>query len=276
MSKGTVPILKWAGGKRQLMPEIIKKIPENYNCYYEPFLGGAAVLLNLKPKEAIVNDLNKELINVYRVVKKYPDKLLEFLQIHEINHSEEYYYQIRAMDREPNYSKLSPIEKAARIIYLNHTCYNGLYRVNRDGYFNTPIGKYKNPNILNKNNILEVSKYFNDSSIKFSVGDYKKILKDVEKDDFVYLDPPYDPLTDSASFTMYTKEGFGKNNQKELKKVCDYINKKGAKFLQSNSDTEYIRELYKDYKIVEISASRMINSKAKGRAKIKEVLISNY
>lgn len=273
---GPKPILKWAGGKRQLLASIDNYLPEKYGTYYEPFLGGAAVLLHLLPKKAVVNDLNEELINTYLVVKESPKELITLLLKHSESHSPEHYYEIRELDRNENYCKLSPIEKAARTIYLNRTCYNGLYRVNKNGYFNTPIGKYENPLICDEKGIMLLHDYLCENDIKIMCGSYFDSLVAVKRNDFVYFDPPYDIVSKTSSFTDYTSEGFGKKEQIELKSTCDLMNKKGVKFLQSNSDTEFLRELYKDYKIITVEANRSINSKGNNRKNIKEILIMNY
>ena len=180
MSKNVLlaPILKWVGGKRQLLNDILPLI-QSKGTYIEPFLGGGAVLFAYQPKKAIVNDYNSELMNVYQVVKSFPEQLIQMLQIHHDNNSEDYYYNIREIDRTEQYKKISSIEKAARIIYLNKTCYNGLYRVNSSGYFNSPYGKYKNPNIVNAQIIRAMSKYFNENDITLLQGDYKEVLKKV-------------------------------------------------------------------------------------------------
>ena len=246
MSKNVLlaPILKWVGGKRQLLNDILPLI-QSKGTYIEPFLGGGAVLFAYQPKKAIVNDYNSELMNVYQVVKSYPEQLIQMLQIHHDNNSEDYYYNIREIDRTEQYKKISSIEKAARIIYLNKTCYNGLYRVNSSGYFNSPYGKYKNPNIVNAQIIRAMSKYFNENDITLLQGDYKEVLKKVKKGSFVYLDPPYMPISRSSNFTGYTENGFGYEQQEELKKECDKLREKGIHFIQSNSDCLEIRELYK-------------------------------
>lgn len=270
------PLLKWAGGKRKLLNEIIPRIPQTYNTYFEPFAGGGAVFLAIKPTKGYINDLNEELINVYLTVKNEHLLLIDKLVEHEEMHDKEHYYDVRSMDRDGRLEELNNVEKAARIIYLNHTCYNGLFRVNSKGQYNTPMGRYKNPKILDIINITNVHNYFLNSKLKFSVGDYTNILKKAKKGDFVYLDPPYDPVSDSGAFTMYTKSGFNRDDQIKLKECCDKLNKKGIKFLQSNSDTEFIRDLYKDYKIEIVQMPRMINSKGNSRSNINEVLISNY
>ena len=274
MSKNMLvaPILKWVGGKRQLLNDILPLI-QSTGTYIEPFLGGGAVLFAHQPKKAIVNDYNSELMNVYQVVKSYPEQLIQVLQIHYANNSEEYYYCIRELDRTEQYKNISLIEKAARIIYLNKTCYNGLYRVNSSGYFNSPYGRYKNPNIVNAPVIRAMSKYFNDNDITLLQGDYKEVLKKVKRGSFVYLDPPYMPLSRSANFTGYTENGFGYKEQEELKRECDKLKEKGIRFVQSNSDCLEIRELYKDYTIKTVQAKRVINSNSAKRGEINEVLI---
>ena len=268
------PMLKWVGGKRQLLPDIVPMINKKAPLYVEPFIGGGAVLFNMQPKKAIINDYNQELINVYITVRDNLEELLDELRIHEENNSSDYYYEIRALDRAEEFAQMSNVEKAARIIYLNKTCYNGLYRVNMAGQFNSPYGKYKNPNIVNEAVLRVISNYFNTNEITILNGDYKEVLKDLEKEAFVYLDPPYMPIS-SSSFTGYTEGGFGYNSQVELKKECDKLNEKGIRFVQSNSDCEIIRELYKDYKIKTVKAKRSINSVGNKRGEINEVLIYN-
>lgn len=271
------PILKWVGGKRQLLNDIIPMIPSNCSTYVEPFIGGGAVLFELQPKKAIINDFNSELINVYNVVKNNPEELIDTLKKHQASNNSDYFYSIRELDRDiERYSELSDVDKAARIIYLNKTCYNGLFRVNSSGQFNSPYGKYKNPNIVNEPVVRAMSKYFNDNNITVLNGDFKDALKGLRRGAFVYLDPPYMPISSSSSFTGYTENGFDENKQIELKEECDKLNAKGIKFLQSNSDCEFIRELYKEYSIKTIKAKRAINSKGDARGEINEVLIYNY
>lgn len=268
------PILKWVGGKRQLLSEILPMINiKSGSTYVEPFLGGGAVLFDLQPKKAIVNDYNNELINVYLTVRDFAEELITELEKHDSNNTEDYYYEIRSLDRSEKYQEISSIEKAARIIYLNKTCYNGLYRVNLAGQFNSPYGKYKNPNIVNATAIRAMSKYFNENKIEICNGDYREILKKVKKNSFVYLDPPYMPISSSSSFTGYTENGFSYEQQVALKNECDKLRKKGIPFVQSNSDCLEIRELYKEYEIKTVQAKRAINSNASKRGEINEVLI---
>lgn len=266
------PVLKWVGGKRQLLEYILPFIKKNCT-YIEPFLGGGAVLFSYQPKRAIINDYNFELMNVYSIIKKHPEELIQILELHRINNSEDYYYEIRSYDRDESYKKMPLIEKAARIIYLNKTCYNGLYRVNTSGQFNSPYGKYKNPNIVNAPVIRAISKYFNENDVVLMCGDYKDALAKARKGNFVYLDPPYMPISTSSNFTGYTERGFGYEQQKELKHECDKLRDKGVRFVQSNSDCPEIRELYSEYTIVTVQAKRSVNSNPTKRGEITEVLI---
>ncbi|HDO9489876.1 TPA: DNA adenine methylase [Clostridioides difficile] len=268
------PVLKWVGGKRQLLNEIEKYIPNGNYKYYEPFIGGGAVFFSVQPKNAVINDFNEELINVYMVIKNNLEELLLDLSTHKV--TEEYYYEIRAIDRSEEYKSWSNIKKASRFLYLNKTCYNGLYRVNSSGYFNTPFGRYKNPNIINETVLRAVNKYLNKNKIDIRCGDFEEALKGIRKNSFVYFDPPYEPISDSSNFTGYTANGFNQSEQKRLKELCDRLDKKGVKFLLSNSNTEFIRTLYKDYKIEIVHANRAINSNASKRGEVEEVLIRNY
>ncbi len=267
------PILKWVGGKRQLLEEIMPLINVKCSTYVEPFIGGGAVFFELQPKKAIINDYNGELINVYATVKENPEELIEALKVHERNNTEEYYYELRAIDRNEEYDSMSNVQKAARIIYLNKTCYNGLYRVNLAGQFNSPYGKYKNPNIVNPTTIKAMSNYLNSAKIDIRQGDYREALKGLRKGAFVYLDPPYMPISTSSSFTGYTENGFSYEQQVLLKQECDKLRKKGISFVQSNSDCREIRELYSEYDIKTVRAKRSINSNANKRGEISEVLI---
>ncbi len=267
------PIVKWVGGKRQLLPEIMPLINKKCSTYVEPFVGGGAVFFELQPKKAIINDYNSELVNVYTVVRDHSEELIEELEKHNRNNNGEYFYMIRALDRSEAYHTMSDTEKAARIIYLNKTCYNGLYRVNSAGQFNSPYGKYKNPNIVNEDSIRAMSRYLQSNKITIKQGDYKEVLRGLRRGAFVYLDPPYMPISLSSSFTGYTENGFSYAQQVTLKEECDKLRKKGISFLQSNSDCPEIRDLYKEYEIRTVQAKRRINSKGNKRGEINEVLI---
>lgn len=273
-NKLIAPFVKWVGGKRQLMPAINELLPKKYSTYYEPFVGGGAVLFEVQPKKAVVNDFNAELINTYNIIKKHPEALIEDLETH-VNESD-YFYQIRALDRRDHFDKVSNIKKASRVIYLNKTCYNGLYRVNSSGEFNSPFGKYKNPNIVNEVTIRAVSKYLNANDITIMNGDFENAVKKIRKGAFVYFDPPYHPVSKSSNFTGYVQGGFNADDQVRLRDLCDKLNQKGVQFLVSNSATKLILDLYKKYNINFVKANRAINSDATKRGEVDEVLIRNY
>ncbi len=273
------PFIKWVGGKRGLLEQILPLFPQEFENYHEPFLGGGAVFFELfsqgllEDKKVILSDINSELINVYQVVKNTPNKLIENLKHYKKEHSKEFYYQIRELDREEDYKNLSSLEKATRFIYLNKTCFNGLYRVNKKGYFNTPIGSYKKPNIVDEVTILNASKALQNANILQQ--SFKEIVKDVKKNDLVYFDPPYYPLNATSSFTSYDSNCFLEDEQFELFEVFDKLSDKGVNVVQSNSDTEFIKDLYKKYDIKIVNANRFINSKSSGRGKVNEVLVRN-
>jgi DNA adenine methylase len=272
------PFLKWAGGKRQLLPEIRKYIPSKFKRYFEPFIGGGAVLFDLQPKRAVINDINEEIINVYETIRSDVDALIADLKKHK--NDVDYYYKLRESDRESRYKNFSKVKRASRIIYLNKTCYNGLFRVNSQGQFNVPFGNYGNPNIVNEVILRAVSHYLNvpGVDVRFLNVDFEVAVKEAKKDAFVYFDPPYYPISNSASFTGYSLDGFNERDQIRLKELCDDLHIRGCKFLLSNSDCGFIRDLYKGYKdkFVKIEATRNINSVGSGRGKIAELLIKNY
>lgn len=268
-----IPFVKWAGGKRQLLPELVKRVPK-FTTYCEPFVGGGALFFYLQPKKAIINDFNKDLINTYITIQNDVESLIQHLSTYK-NDSENY-YKIRELDRTPLFHRMSDTEKASRLIYLNKTCYNGLFRVNSMGEFNSPFGSYKSPNIVNEPTLRAIHNYFQNADITFLSGDFEVAVKGIKKGTFVYFDPPYDPVSASSNFTGYTNLGFGKQEQRRLKEVCDKLNAKGIKFLLSNSATDFILDLYKEYNIEKISAKRVINSNANNRGNVDEVLIRNY
>lgn len=273
--KQVIPVVKWVGGKRQLLDPITPLLPKQITTYCEPFFGGGAVLFSIQPSRGIVNDLNKDLISVYEVIREDVEALIEALKQHE--NTAEYFYKIRNMDRDKNaYQAMSKVEKASRLIYLNKTCFNGLFRVNSSGEFNSPFGHYKNPNIVNESVLLAVSRYFNTNDLTFYSEDFAKTLSRVKANSFVYLDPPYDPVSDTASFTGYHKGGFDRKEQIRLKECCDELTKRGVKFMLSNSATDFIKDLYQDYHTTIVKAKRVINSDARKRGAIEEVLITNY
>ena len=273
-NKLVMPFLKWVGGKRQLMNEIEPLIPRKISTYYEPFIGGGAVFLNQQPKKAVINDYNAELINVYKMVRDHVEELIEDLATHE--NESEYFYKIRLQDREEGFDELSALKRASRVIYLNKTCFNGLYRVNSSGEFNTPFGRYKSPNIVNEPVLRAVSKYLQNNNIQLLSGDFEDALKGARKGAFVYLDPPYDPLSKSSNFTGYVEGGFDSDQQKRLRDVCIKLDQKGVNFLLSNSATPLIKDLYQKFEIIEVGAKRHINSVASKRGEVTEVLVRNY
>lgn len=268
------PIVKWVGGKRGLLGTLLPIVKNiSFDTYIEPFLGGGAMAFALAPTKAILCDKNKELMNVYSVVRDSLDDLEILLQIHEKNNSSSYFYRLRELDRRDIYKKLGPVEKAARFIYMNKTAYNGLYRVNKKGQCNMPYGKYVNPVIDNHEDLSALSYYLNQQHISTYCNTYSVALEKATDKDFIYMDPPYCPVSKSAAFTAYNSNGFSLEDQKKLCEWCHYIKDKGISFMQSNADTPFIRDLYKDYAIVPLTARRSINSKGDKRTGAKEVLI---
>lgn len=269
------PFLKWAGGKRQLLSQLRKYYPTHYNTYYEPFVGAGAVLFDLRPNRGVINDTNSELINLYNVIKNKEklELLLEDLQTH-IN-EQEYFYQIRSWDRQDDYANVPDFKKASRFIYLNKTCFNGLYRVNSKGHFNVPFGKYKNPDYVNEAVLRAVHHFLNENKIDILNGDFEEAVAGAKAGDFIYFDPPYDPLSKTSSFTSYDKNNFGEKEQIRLRDTFIRLYEKGCYVLLSNSDTEFINDLYQlaGIDIVKVDANRSINSKGDKRGKIKEVLV---
>lgn len=267
------PFIKWVGGKRQLIGQLLPYIPEKFNTYIEPFVGGGALFFYLLPEKSILIDNNPELINCYNVIRDKVEGLINSLKKHK--NEKEYFYQVRNLDRNlETYNQLSDVEKASRTIFLNKTCYNGLYRVNSKNQFNTPFGRYENPKICDEGNLRAVS--ISLKNAKIISGDFEKVLEFAQKDDFVYFDSPYDPLNQTANFTSYTKDNFGKNEQIRLHSVFKQLDSRKCKLLLSNANTDFIKELYKSFKIQILYANRAVNSDATKRGKIKEVLISNF
>jgi DNA adenine methylase len=272
------PYLKWAGGKRQLLPEIRKYIPTQISTYYEPFLGAGAVLFDLQPHKAVVNDYNTQLVLTYSVVREHIDELIDVLRTHQQNNNEEYYYQIRALDRNPaEFGKMSNVEKAARLIFLNKTCYNGLHRVNSQGLFNVPYGRYKKPIICEEPVLRAINRYFNNNEITICSGDFADVVQGAGSGSFVYFDPPYHSR-DKTNFTGYQANGFGEAQQLRLHDTYMELTARGIKCLLSNSDTEFIRQIFahKELDIITVQAKRAINSNSAGRGDVNEVLIKNW
>ncbi len=269
------PVLKWAGGKRQLLSAILPLVPPDFGLYAEPFLGGGAVLFRLRPERAVISDANAELINLYTVIRQDVDALIDALQCH--RNDAAYYYAVRNIDRNADaYKGLTPVERASRTLYLNKHCYNGLYRVNRSGHFNTPFGRYRNPTIAGATELRAVSAYLRDADIDIRIGDYAEVCGTLPAGSFVYLDPPYHPVSGTANFTGYTAGGFGPAEQERLKLVCDDLTRRNIRFLLSNSHDDFILDLYREYYIDIVQARRPVNSAAAGRGVVAEVLVRNY
>lgn len=273
--KKIAPVLKWAGGKRQSADVLAQMFPKEISAYFEPFVGGGAMLFKLQPETAYINDINCELMRVYEVTKNDAEALIEALGY--FRNEEEHYYSVRNWDKDSkNYSLLPDVIKAARTVYLNKTCYNGLFRVNGAGEFNTPFGNYRNPNIINATGLRAVGAYLNTADVRISALDFEEALRAAPDGAFVYLDPPYDPVSDTSGFTGYAIGGFTQNDQIRLRGCCDELDKRGLKFLLSNSATDFIKELYSPYNITVVRAKRPINSNASKRGEVDEVAVRNY
>jgi len=276
---GCHPFVKWAGGKSQLIPQIIRLMPSRFARYFEPFLGGGAVFFHTASynRNAFLSDINVDLINAYKIIRNNVEELITALKYHQDEYTKSpksYYYRLRDKTK-----GLNKIENAARFITLNKTCYNGLYRVNKKGFFNVPIGRYKNPLICDPVNLRKMSIVLSQSASYLGVIDYKKILVEkADKDDFVYLDPPFHPISNTANFTSYTNNGFTLEDQKELATIFKELTRRGCKLLLSNSNTEEIRRLYSDFShLTELAlVNRSINAVGSKRVGHVELLIRNY
>ena len=274
-NKLVAPVLKWVGGKRQLLDALTSLLPQKITTYCEPFMGGGALLFRLQPNTAYVNDINDELIRVYSVIKSDVEALIAALQ--SFRNESDYFYTVRDWDRDKvKYSSLSDVQKAARILYLNKTCYNGLFRVNNAGEFNSPFGNYRNPNIVNAPTLRAVSSYLNNATVTLSALDYAEVLNALPKETFVYLDPPYDPVSDTSCFTGYSKGGFTRDDQIRLRECCDDLHRRGQRFMLSNSATDFIKKQYAAYNITIVHAKRAVNSDATKRGEVDEVVVRNY
>lgn len=274
------PFLKWAGGKRQLL-EVLLRYTNNINNgrYYEPFLGGGSLFFTLQKEHSIINDFNPEIINAYLVIRDNPDELIEQLRIHEHNNTSEYFYLIRSLDRNEDFSNLPAVERAARTIYLNRTCYNGLYRVNSNGFFNVPFGRYVHPLICDEENLREISLFLSNSDVTIRNQDFAESVQDAQEGDYIYFDPPYD-YEDGKGFVGYNKEGFSHEDLQRLRTICDNLLERGCQVLISNNDTSFVRATFKDdenfefiYETIPLTTKRSINSNGAGRNTGREVLI---
>jgi len=274
MSNQIPAFVKWAGGKKQLLEQFKPFFPKEVKRYFEPFVGGGAVAFYVmkhhKPQEVYLSDINEELTNCLNVIRDDVESLIKDLTKLKKLHNKETYLKMRAEDPK----LLSNLTRATRFIYLNKTCFNGLYRVNSKGEFNVPIGSYNNPSIVNEKELKEISQLLKNATIQ--TAQFHETIREAKKGDFIYFDPPYYPLNKTSSFTTYTKDKFLEKEQEHLAKVFKELDKKGCKVMLSNSDTNFIKDLYKDYNISIVKATRMINCDATKRGKINEVVITNY
>jgi len=277
------PFVKWLGGKRQLLPELEARLPEKIDVYFEPFLGGGALFFHLASRieQAYLSDKNEELITAYQAIRSSPNLLIKELAKHK--NTEEHFQQIRDADRDADYKwNWSPIQKAARFIYLNKTCFNGLYRVNSSGEFNVPFGHYPNPKIVDEENISACHQVLNQHGVFIQPRSYDSVYAEVQslvnlgRNVFVYLDPPYIPLSVTSSFTQYSKDGFTMKDQKDLKSFCDSLTNIDVKWMQSNSSAPILFELYKEYKVDVVSAHRGISANPLARKIVSETIVRNY
>lgn len=270
------PFTKWTGGKRQLLPIIKELMPETYNDYYEPFIGGGALFFDIAPKNAVINDFNAELINCYQQIKDNPQELIEILKVHQEYNSKEYYLDLRSADRDERIDMMSEVQRAARILYMLRVDFNGLYRVNSNNQFNVPYGRYKNPKIVDENLVSAISTYLNNNQIEIKKGDFEKAVLDVQPGDFVYFDPPYIPLSETSAFTSYTHEGFSYDDQVRLRDTFKKLSDTGAYVMLSNSSSFLVEELYRDFNIHYVEATRTNGAKSSSRGKISEIIVTNY
>jgi DNA adenine methylase len=264
------PIIKWVGGKTKLLPELISRMPERFGRYYEPFCGGAALFFRVAPERAVLADFNADLIGLYETVAKDVNAVIRKLQHHREHHGESHYYDVRARwnDREVRWQSA---DRAATFIYLNKTCFNGLWRVNRSGQFNVPIGSYIDPPICVPDALRAAHKLLANATLRCC--DYRTAVDDAERGDFLYFDPPYDPVTPTANFTSYTADAFGSDQQRELAETARKLVAKGCKVMLSNSDTPFIRSLYKGFTVDKVKCARAINSNAARRGEVDEVIV---
>lgn len=279
LPNGAQPFLKWAGGKSQLLTQYAQYFPTRTSgTYHEPFLGSGAVFFYLQGRNLfrryLLSDANSELVNLFIVVRDKSEELLHLLREHKEQHSREYYYKIREMDRDNNWKEMEDVVRAARMLYLNKTCYNGLWRVNSQGYFNVPMGQYKNPDIYNPERIRRASKAL--QGVYIEERSFETVLDYAQKGDFVYFDPPYVPLSSTSNFTEYSPDSFSLEDQTRLAIVYSQLHDLGCLVMLSNSDTKLVRNLYRGFHIRRVEARRAINSKPGRRGVIHEVVIMNY
>jgi DNA adenine methylase len=266
------PFLKWVGGKGRLLTDLLSRVPKKYGTYFEPFLGGGALFFSLRPSAAEISDLNPELINAYQVVRDFPSELIRSLSIHK--NTKRYFYKLRALDRRGDFWTFPPVERASRFIFLNKTCFNGLCRVNSEGQFNVPFGMYKNPTIVDETNLLACCSALQGANL--SVAGYDRVIERARPGDFVYFDPPYVPLSATSSFTAYAESGFTLQNQVELAETCKELDRRGVQFMLTNSDTELVENLYREFAIERINSPRSVSADGERRKAVKDIVVRNY
>jgi DNA adenine methylase len=262
------PIVKWAGGKRRIMADLCSRLPARFDGYFEPFFGGGALFFHLQPELARVSDVNGELVNLYRVTRDHVEALIDDLTRH--RYERNYYYTMRATDP----GTLTPVQRASRTIYLNRTCFNGLYRVNRRGQFNVPMGRYQDPVICQPDRLRAASALLAAADIR--EADFTWILDEARPGDFVYFDPPYQPLSATANFTSYARDDFSEKDQAHLAEVFATLARRGVKCMLSNSDTPLVRELYADFRCDQVLAPRAISRRGDGRQSVAELIVLSY
>jgi DNA adenine methylase len=265
------PIIKWVGGKTRLLPELQSRMPQRFGRYYEPFAGGLALFFRVAPNDAVISDANADLIALYTAVASDVNAVVRRLQHHREAHDERHYYAMRAKWNELHDS-WGNAERAAAFIYLNKTCFNGLWRVNRSGDFNVPIGRYTDPPICVPEALRAAHALLARAELR--QGDYRDAVEDAERGDFLYFDPPYDPITPTANFTSYSAVGFGPDDQRTLAETARSLVARGCKVMLSNSDTPFIRSIYKGFKIATVKCARAINSNAAKRGDVDEVIVT--
>ncbi len=268
------PFLKWAGGKSNLLKQYEPLFPKWSGDYFEPFIGSGAVFFFLSARQEArkyyLSDLNREIVDAFCAVRDDVEEVIRLLTKHQKLHSKDYFYQVRALVP----GNLSTLERAARTIYLNKTCFNGLYRVNKKGEFNVPMGNYKKPSILQVETLKTASRAL--ARADLAAGHYSGLVDKAQAGDFIYLDPPYHPLSKTAMFTNYVAEAFDEKDQMELSQVATTLSEKGCLFMESNSNTDFVKDLYKDFKIQEVLARRSINREKSKRGVITELVITNF
>ena len=265
------PIVKWVGGKTKLLPELLARMPEHFNRYYEPFAGGAALFFRLAPKRAVLADSNPDLIGLYTAVANDVGAVIRRLQAHRDAHDEAHYYEMRARWNDRDHEWSTP-ERAAAFIYLNKTCFNGLWRVNRAGLFNVPIGRYSDPPICVPEALRAAQQVLSRAEIRRA--DYRMAVRDAKAGDFLYVDPPYDPVTTTANITSYTANAFGPDEQRALADTARELVARGCYVMLSNSDTPFMRSIYKGFRVERVKCARAINSNAAKRGDVDELIIT--